>query len=129
MEATLKRFLPLLLLAASLPITLHAQGTAPGRMSGADIIKDFTGPRTDGQDRSPAEILARERVDGYLAGVADVTHGTVWCNKHLTKTHEIDAEVIGAIRKLPPHILSRTVAAKLLVEELARQFPCDRVLK
>ena len=128
MEANLNRILPLLL-AASIPIFSHAQGTAPGRMSGADVVKGWTAPKADGQEQSTSEILARERVDGYLAGVADATHGTAWCNKHLTKTHEIDAEVMWALKELPAQKLQTAVAAKLLIEALAKHFPCSGVRK
>ena len=124
----MNKFLPLLL-AASIPISVHAKNSAPGRMSGAEIIKAWTSPPANGQDRTPEQILARERVDGYLAGVADATHGTIWCNTHLTKTHEIDAEVMWALKDLPAPQLQTTVAAKLLIEALSKHFPCNRVQK
>lgn len=124
----MNKFLPLLL-AASIPISAHAQNPAPGRMSGAEIIKGWTSPLTNGQDRTLQQILARERVDGYLAGVADATHGTVWCNRHLTKTHEIDSEVMWVLKEMPAPKLQTAVAAKLLIDALAKHFPCNRVQK
>lgn len=64
-------------------------------------------------------------MDGYLAGVADSTEGTAWCNTHSTKVHEVDAEVMGVLKALPPSQASRAVAAKLAIAALANRFPCD----
>ena len=123
MEAILKTILPLLL-AAAIPPTLHAQITAHGRLSGTQLVERWTSPDANSRDRSPAAILAREYVDGYLAGVADASEGVAWCNTHLIKTHEVDAEVVGVLKSLPASQASRTSAAQLVVKALALRFPC-----
>lgn len=119
----MKQFLPLML-AALLPIAALAQSTAPGRLSGTQIIERWTGHKAGGEARSPADILARQYVNGYLAGVADATHGTAWCNTHATKPHEVDAEVMWAIKALPAEAGRGVAAAKLVVAALAKHFPC-----
>ena len=118
-----------LLLAAAIPASLAAQPSAAGRLSVAQAIDRWTSPPADGSDRTSSEILAREYVDGYLAGVADATEGLAWCNAHSTKVHEIDAEVMGVLKSLPPSQSNQTVAAKAAVAALARSFPCKGVRK
>jgi hypothetical protein len=112
-EDTLKKTLLTLLLAAVMPISLAAPAPKTGRLSGSQIIERWTSPSSDGSDRSPSQILAREYVDGYLAGVADATEGTVWCNTHFIKPHELDAEVIGLLKDIAlyttPHPSAKTV--------------------
>ena len=120
----MKSTLLLLMLAASIPVSLAAQTLTHGRLTGAQIVERWTSPSSDGSDRTPAQILAREYVDGYLAGVADATEGTAWCNTYSTKVHEVDAEVMGVLKALPPSQTSRTVAAKLAIAALANRFPC-----
>jgi len=125
LEAPLKSTLLSLLLAAFIPISLAAPTLGPGRLTGTQIIERWTAPPSDGSDRTPSQILAREYVDGYLAGVADATQGTVWCNPHAIKPHEVDAEVMGVLKSLPPAQTSRSVAAKLAIAALSKRFPCS----
>ncbi|GGE93010.1 hypothetical protein GCM10008020_42530 [Massilia psychrophila] len=125
MGALLKSILLSLWLAASIPVSLAAQTPAPGRLTGTQIIERWTAPPSDGSDRTPSQILAREYVDGYLAGVADATQGTVWCNPRAIKPHEVDAEVMGVLKSLPPVQTSRGVAAKLAIAALSKRFPCS----
>lgn len=124
----MKTILPLLL-AAAIPPTLHAQNAAHGRLSGTQLVERWTSPPANTRDRSSAAILAREYVDGYLAGVADASEGTAWCNTHAIKTHEVDAEVIGVLKSLPAAQASRKSAAQLVVKALALRFPCKRGAK
>lgn len=119
----MKTILPLLL-AAAIPTTLHAQNAAHGRLSGAQLVERWTSPPIDSRERSTAAILAREYVDGYLAGVADASEGTAWCYKHAIKMHEVDAEVMGVIKSLPANQLNQSSAAQLVVKALAMHFPC-----
>lgn len=112
---------------ASAPAPGWAQSTAPGRLSGSQIVERWTGWKADGTDRTPAEILARQYVDGYLAGVADATHGTYWCNTHATKPHEVDAEVMWMIKDLSAQATRSVAAAKLVIAALSKRFPCEEV--
>jgi hypothetical protein len=64
-----------------------------------------------------------EFAKGYLAGVADDAQGSVWCDKAMVKTGEIDADVIAHLKKLPPAEQNQP-AAQAITKILARKFPC-----
>jgi hypothetical protein len=61
--------------------------------------------------------------NGYLAGIADITQGKIWCDEWKTKPHEIDSEVFHILRKLPQERL-REKASVLVIETLGKKFPC-----
>ena len=97
---------------------------APGRLSGAQAVERWVGPSKF--DRSAAQQYELQFVDGYLAGVADATEGKEWCDTHKVKAHEIDAYLVWTLKEMRADELKRTSAAKLMVELLAKRFPCTQ---
>jgi Rap1a immunity proteins len=115
----------LLALAATLSSSRSAQPTgALGRLSGAQVVDRWIGPAK--WDRTQAQLYALQFVDGYLVGVADATEGVRWCDTRQRKAHEIDADLVWAIKDMPRSKTERTAAAKLMVELLAKSFPCQQ---
>lgn len=111
---------------ALLSLTCSAEPTGandPGRRSGADMVSQWLGKER--HQKTPVELHETQFIDGYLAGVADATEGKDWCNKRRTKSHEIDAFAVWAMRDLPKRELETKPAAKLMIQLLAERYPCD----
>ena len=89
----------------------HAWSTAP-RLTGAQLlVRSAQDPR-----------YAR----GYLAGVADVAQGRLWCDTGRVKSVELDGIVIAGLRALPEKE-RQGGAARLAVRILSRRFPCPHL--
>lgn len=74
-------------------------------------------------EQSAVALRNIELAKGYLAGVADAAQGSLWCDKSMVKTGEIDAEVIAQLKKLPS-IEQNQAAAQAVTKILTRKFPC-----
>lgn len=116
----------LLLLALAVTLPCNSQpNTIVGRQTGQHLVEQwFTAAAKPISQRTSADIEAMRFAAGYLAGAADATQGKAWCYTRLVKAHEIDAELMLAMRELPPDQLSTRAAAEHVVSLLAKRFPC-----
>lgn len=102
-------------LSASIGI---AHGAALPRVDGVRLLDGMN--RTDNSPYADAE---RHAMTGYLAGVADATEGTAWCDNGRGKSGEIDSEVLDDLGKRPRDALKAS-AAVLVTHVLRQKYPC-----
>jgi hypothetical protein len=67
--------------------------------------------------------IDREFARGYFASLADATQGKSWCISPEQKPHEVDAEMLQELQKLPEKRL-RKRAGVLIIEVLGKKYPC-----
>ena len=88
------------------------------------LVAQFMRPYESPEGNRPASAyLEQEAARGYLSGVKDSTVGSAWCYPGRVKPDELDADIIGALQKLPREAL-HAVAAPLIVDFLRSKFPC-----
>lgn len=88
------------------------------RLTANELVERMN--KTDERDRT---ILEKNHIWGYMAGVADASQGSKWCDPGNVKRDEIDSYVLGELRKVPKD-QSRVSAATLITELLNKRFPC-----
>lgn len=88
------------------------------RLTAYDLVERMS--KTDERDST---ILEKNHISGYMAGVADASQGSKWCDPGNVKRDEIDSFVLGELRKIPKD-QSRMSAATLITELLKQRFPC-----
>ena len=98
------------------------KATAPW-MTGERLVELYEA-RREGETGS-AEKLREMQADASVEGVHDATEGKGWCysQKYKPKPSTIQEHVIWDLRALPAKQLKRN-AADLIVELLARRYPC-----
>lgn len=117
-------FIITLLTAAT--VTLPPTNTPGMRYSAERLLADRIQPQgATVQDLSPRQVRQRYFVDGYLAGIVDATEGTVWCDPRTAPPHEIDAEILWAIKDMPRDQL-KARAAPVVISVLVKKYPCSR---
>jgi Rap1a immunity proteins len=84
----------------------------------------------DGLPKNPTEeqkkiILAAEKMDAYILGVADSTEGKSWCGYYKIKSPYFGITVYEYIITVPAQRLKER-AAKLIEEALIKKFPCKK---
>jgi hypothetical protein len=65
----------------------------------------------------------RDRAYSYMDGAKDATVGSAWCPPRPRKTHELAYDAADYIKTLPVE-RRKANAAPLLLEFLAKQYPC-----
>lgn len=104
-------------LSASIGIA-SATATAVPRVDGVRLLDGM-----NRADNSPYADAERHAMTGYLAGVADATEGTEWCDNGRGKPGEIDSEVLDDLGKRPRDALKAS-AAVLVTHVLRQKYPC-----
>ena len=118
----------LFLLALAVTLSCNSQPSAVvGRQTGQTLVEQWFGVAAKPiSERTPSDIELMRYAAGYLAGVADASQGKAWCYSRLVKAHEIDSELMLAMREMPPDQLRTRAAADHVVYLLTKRFPCPR---
>ena len=112
-------------LLAALSVSASAAGYLPApRLSADQLIAYYHDVPPQGASADPAFLLNQRYAQGYLAGTADATQGSQWCDTGRLKTVEIDAQVVADLKKLPARARQGD-ASTLIIAILARRFPCS----
>lgn len=115
---------PILCVAVASP-ACAADTTRTGEFSGETVVQQYAGHRPyPAPEAAVGKALSVEYASGYLSGVADATEGKAWCNRHGVVPHELKERIQTYIEALPQKRRSEP-AKSLIVEALARQFPCS----
>lgn len=71
-----------------------------------------------------ADYFERDLMHGYVNGIKDGTQGTIWCFTGTILPHELNIELVHAIKGRSRKDLEGN-AAPLILEELRKHYPCD----
>src|SRR6476661_1847835 len=88
-------------------------------LTGEQFVKMMGHP----EPLSAEHYIDRERAYRYLDGAKDATVGKAWCPARPRKTFELAYDAADHIKALPAE-QRRGNAALLLLDFLARQYPC-----
>jgi hypothetical protein len=109
----------------ALPLLANAAAPTGSRpaLTGDALTRQYLGElgQRNGMPKGDAYV-DREAARGYMDGVKDLTRNVQWCDPG-GAPHEIHADVAAAIANMDPE-RRKGAAAPLVVEALARLFPC-----
>lgn len=76
--------------------------------------------------RSHADIYERDLGHAYVNGIKDATQGVSWCFNSALAPHELNIEIVSAMRKAHTDEELKGNAAPLLLAELRKRYPCKK---
>jgi hypothetical protein len=118
-----------LALAAGMATTAGAANAADKaltvpHLSGQQFLdRQFDSASTPREDRENKTVFNQQYARGYLAGVADASRGSAWCEPATIRPAELETAVLSILKKLSQHEL-RQDAAVLIMHALRQRFPC-----
>ena len=90
-------------------------------MTGMEVAEKILTPPQPG-----ADFVERDIAHAYVNGIKDATQGVSWCFNSAIVPHELNIEIVSAMRKARTEEELKGNAAPLLLAELRKRYPCKR---